>query len=100
VAVAIRGVLGVAVGVIALVLPAVTMLALVLLFAAYTLVDGVLAIVAAWRAARTHERWGLLALEGVADMLPASSRSCGRASPCSPSFCWSRPGPLFPAVWW
>jgi uncharacterized membrane protein HdeD (DUF308 family) len=68
-AVAIRGVLGVAVGVIALVLPAVTMLALVLLFAAYMLVDGVLAIVAAWRAARTHERWGLFALEGVADIV-------------------------------
>jgi uncharacterized membrane protein HdeD (DUF308 family) len=66
---AIRGLLGVAVGVTALVLPAATMLALVLLFAAYMLVDGAFAIIAAVRAARAHERWGLLALEGVADIV-------------------------------
>jgi uncharacterized membrane protein HdeD (DUF308 family) len=66
---AIRGLLGIAVGVTALVLPGATMLALVLLFAAYMFVDGVFAIVAAVRAARAHERWGLLALEGVADMV-------------------------------
>ena len=66
---AIRGVLGIAVGLLALVLPAATMLALVLLFAAYMLVDGVFAIMAAVRAAREHERWGLLVLEGVADIV-------------------------------
>ena len=66
---AIRGVLGIAVGLLALVLPAATMLALVLLFAAYLLVDGVFAIMAAVRAAREHERWGLLVLEGVADII-------------------------------
>ena len=32
------------------------------------LVDGVCAIIAAIRAARQHERWGLLVLEGVADI--------------------------------
>jgi uncharacterized membrane protein HdeD (DUF308 family) len=68
-AVAIRGALGIAVGVVALLLPGATMLALVLLFAAYMLVDGVFAIVAAVRAARAHDRWGLLALEGAADMV-------------------------------
>jgi uncharacterized membrane protein HdeD (DUF308 family) len=68
-ALAIRGFLGIAVGVIALVTPAAAMLALVLLFAAYVLVDGVFAIVAALRAARQHERWGWLILEGVADIL-------------------------------
>lgn len=66
---AIRGGLGIAVGLLALVLPAATMLALVLLFAAYMLVDGVFAIMAAVRAAREHERWGLLVLEGVADIV-------------------------------
>ena len=55
-------------GLIALVLPAVTMLSLVIVFAAYALVDGVLAIVAAVRSARRHERWGLLVLEGVVDI--------------------------------
>jgi uncharacterized membrane protein HdeD (DUF308 family) len=33
------------------------------------LLDGVLAIVAALRAARRHERWGLLILEGVANLI-------------------------------
>jgi uncharacterized membrane protein HdeD (DUF308 family) len=66
---AIRGLVGVVVGVIALVMPAATMLALVLLFAAYMLVDGVFAIIAAVRAGRQHDRWGILALEGVADLV-------------------------------
>src|SRR3984885_9171391 len=66
--VAIRGVLGIAVGVIAFIMPAATMLALILLFAAYMLVDGVFAIVAAVRAARQRDRWGLFVLEGVADI--------------------------------
>jgi uncharacterized membrane protein HdeD (DUF308 family) len=68
-AIAIRGVLGIAVGAIALVLPAATILALVLLFAAYMLIDGVFAIIAAVRAARQHDRWGLLVLEGLADIV-------------------------------
>src|SRR3984893_12973960 len=67
-AVAIRGVVGMAVGVIAFIMPAATMLALILLFAAYMLVDGVFAIVAAVRAARQRDRWGLFVLEGVADI--------------------------------
>jgi uncharacterized membrane protein HdeD (DUF308 family) len=68
-ALAVRGALGIAVGLITLVLPAATMLALVLLFAAYMLVDGVFAIIAAVRAARQHERWGLLTLAGAADII-------------------------------
>jgi uncharacterized membrane protein HdeD (DUF308 family) len=71
-AIAIRGVLGIVVGVIAFVMPAATMLALVLLFAAYMLVDGVFAIVAAVRAARQHDRWGLLVLEGLAGFVAAA----------------------------
>jgi uncharacterized membrane protein HdeD (DUF308 family) len=67
-AVAVRGLLGIVVGVIAFVMPAATMLALVLVFAAYMLVDGVFAIIAAFRSARQHDRWGLLVLEGLADI--------------------------------
>src|SRR5260370_35964994 len=44
-------------------------LVLVRVFVAYMLVDGVFAIVAAVRAAREHARWGLLAVEGVADIV-------------------------------
>jgi uncharacterized membrane protein HdeD (DUF308 family) len=71
-AVALRGVLGIAFGLIALFLPAATILALVLVFAAYALVDGVFAIISAVRAARQNERWGLLVFEGLADILVAA----------------------------
>ena len=67
--VALRGVMTLMVGLIALFLPGVTLTYLVLLFAAYMLVDGVCAIVSAVRAARRHERWGLLVFEGVIDLL-------------------------------
>lgn len=67
-AVAVRGVLGILFGLIALLAPGPTILSLVLLFSAYMLVDGVFGIVAAVRAARRNERWGLLLLEGVVDI--------------------------------
>ena len=67
-AVALRGVFAILFGLIALVWPGVTIASLVLLFAAYMLVDGVFAIVSAMRAAAHHERWGLLVLEGACDI--------------------------------
>lgn len=70
-AIAIRGVLGILFGLVALFLPGATMLSLVLLFAAYVFVDGIFAIVSAVRAARVGERWGLLVLEGVVDIATA-----------------------------
>lgn len=70
-AVALRGVLGILFGVIALVMPAATMLSLVLVFAAYLFVDGILAIVAAVRAARQHNKWGWLTFEGIINIITA-----------------------------
>jgi uncharacterized membrane protein HdeD (DUF308 family) len=70
-AVLIRGILAIVFAVIAFAVPTATMLALVLVFAAYMLLDGVFAIVAAVRAARRQERWGLLAFEGMVDFLTA-----------------------------
>lgn len=64
-AIALRGIFGIVFGLIALFLPGVTMLSLVLVFAAYMLVDGILAIVSAVRAIRKNERWGLLAFQGA-----------------------------------
>jgi uncharacterized membrane protein HdeD (DUF308 family) len=64
-AAAIRGVVAVLVGAIALSAPAVTLVALVMIFAAYSIVDGVFAIVLAIRGARHHERWGWLAFNGI-----------------------------------
>ena len=50
-------------------LPGATLLSLVLFFSAYMLVDGIFGIVAAVRAASNNQRWGLLVLEGIADIL-------------------------------
>lgn len=67
-AVALRGVFGILFGVVALAVPAAVMLSLALLFAVYLLVDGVFALVAAMRAAHSHERWGLLLAEGILNL--------------------------------
>jgi uncharacterized membrane protein HdeD (DUF308 family) len=67
-AVALRGAFAILFGLIALFVPAATILSLVLFFSAYMLVDGVLGIIAAVRAAGRNERWGLLVLEGIADI--------------------------------
>lgn len=63
-----RGAIAIVFGLIALFVPTATILALVLLFSAYMLVDGVFGIVAAYRAARRHDHWGLLALQAVVDL--------------------------------
>ncbi|MGO8915646.1 MAG: HdeD family acid-resistance protein [Stellaceae bacterium] len=68
-AVGLRGVFAILFGLIAVLLPGVTLAALVLLFAAYMLADGVFALIAGLRAATKHERWGWLALEGIADLV-------------------------------
>jgi uncharacterized membrane protein HdeD (DUF308 family) len=66
--IALRGFTGVIFGLCALILPFATLLALVLLFSAYMIVDGIFSIAAAIRAARRHDRWGSLALQGVASL--------------------------------
>jgi uncharacterized membrane protein HdeD (DUF308 family) len=68
-AIMIRGALAIVFGVIALVSPGVTMLSLVFVFAVYAMLDGVFAILSAFRAARSHGHWGLLVLEGVAGIV-------------------------------
>jgi uncharacterized membrane protein HdeD (DUF308 family) len=70
--VALRGTVGILFGLVAFVMPGATMLSLVLLFAAYMFADGILALVAAVRAARHHERWGPLTFEGVVDLMAAA----------------------------
>jgi len=64
-----RGILAILFGLIALFMPGVTMLSLVLVFAGYTLADGVMAIIGAVHAAKHGERWSLLVLEGIADII-------------------------------
>jgi uncharacterized membrane protein HdeD (DUF308 family) len=63
-AVSLRGLAGILFGIITFFAPAISLAALVLLFGAYALVDGVLAIVSAVRR-RGADRWWLLLLEGL-----------------------------------
>ena len=63
---ALRGVLAILFGLAAFAWPGATVAALVLLFGAYALVDGIFALVAAVLRATRHERWGMLLLEGLA----------------------------------
>ena len=64
-AVALRGVVAIFYGVIALVWPGLTLEILVLLFGAYALVDGVFAIIASFTHRTGHDRWWVLFLEGL-----------------------------------
>jgi uncharacterized membrane protein HdeD (DUF308 family) len=64
-----RGVLGIIIGLIAFLFPGPTLLWLVGLFAIYLILDGILAIVAAVRAASKNERWGFLTFEGIAGIV-------------------------------
>ena len=61
----IRGIAAVVFGVLAFAWPGATIVAIVILFGAYAFVDGVFAIVAAVRAAQSHERWWPFLLEGI-----------------------------------
>jgi uncharacterized membrane protein HdeD (DUF308 family) len=64
-AVGLRGVFAILFGLIAFALPGVTTLALVFVFAAYSVADGVFNIVLAVRGASHHERWVLFLINGL-----------------------------------
>lgn len=68
-AVLLRGLLGMAFGLFALVLPAAAFAVLVLTWGAYVLVDGLFNIVTALRDARGERGWWALLLSGVAGVL-------------------------------
>ncbi|MGE0093847.1 MAG: HdeD family acid-resistance protein [Alphaproteobacteria bacterium] len=70
-ALALRGALAILFGLIALFMPGVTLTTLMLLFAAYMLLGGILAIVAGIRAAERHGRSMPLFFEGALNILVA-----------------------------
>jgi uncharacterized membrane protein HdeD (DUF308 family) len=72
-AVLIRGLAALVFGVVAFIMPAATILVLLLFFAGYVLVDGIFAIFAAIRAASEHHRYALLLLEGIFDLALAAA---------------------------
>jgi uncharacterized membrane protein HdeD (DUF308 family) len=63
--VALRGVVAIVFGIAAFAMPIVTMLSLVMVFAAFSFVDGVLGIIMSVRGARKGERWIWLLLNGI-----------------------------------
>ena len=78
-AVALRGVFAILFGLIALLAPGLAILSLVLLFAAYMLVDGIVGIVGPVRG-ETGRALGPPP-EGLADIATGSSRFYGQGSP-------------------
>jgi uncharacterized membrane protein HdeD (DUF308 family) len=63
---ALRGVAAIIFGVIAIIYPGATLLALVLVFGIYAIIDGVLAIIAAFQMRKVVDRWWVVLLEGLA----------------------------------
>jgi uncharacterized membrane protein HdeD (DUF308 family) len=70
--IALRGVVAILLGLLTLFWPGITLRALVLLFGAYALIDGIVSIIGAWRAAEARDRWGMLLLEGLAGIAAAA----------------------------
>ena len=66
---ALRGVVAIIFGVLAFVWPGLVLLSLVLLFGAFALVDGVLAVIAGIASYGRSERWWAMLLEGVAGII-------------------------------
>lgn len=65
-ALALRGVIAILFGIMAFIWPDITLGALVLLFGAYVLLDGIFAIIAAFRDREENAQWWLLLIEGLA----------------------------------
>ncbi|HKA33109.1 MAG TPA: HdeD family acid-resistance protein [Candidatus Binatia bacterium] len=68
-AVLLRGVAGILFGIATFFAPAISLAVLVLLFGAYALVDGVLALISALRNRATNEQWWVLLLEGFVGII-------------------------------
>ncbi len=65
-AIALRGLLGILLGIVAFFMPVATLLALVYLFGAYAFFDGVFNLIAAWRHTNRQKPWWALLLSGIA----------------------------------
>ncbi|MGC1244172.1 MAG: DUF308 domain-containing protein [Chryseosolibacter sp.] len=68
---ALRGGLGILLGLTAFFFPGITLSALIILFGAFTLLEGAFLLIAGVRSRKKHERWGILILHGVLSILVA-----------------------------
>lgn len=66
---ALRGILAILFGVLAYLVPGAAIYALVLLFGAYSFVDGIVAVVAGIRSYGERDRWWALVIEGLAGII-------------------------------
>jgi uncharacterized membrane protein HdeD (DUF308 family) len=66
-AIALRGLIGILIGISAFLLPISTLIGLVWLFGAYAFLDGLFNLISVWRRGRTRPWWALM-LEGVLGM--------------------------------
>lgn len=64
-ALVLRGVFALLFGIVAVLWPGITLVALIFLYGIYAIVDGVAALLAAGWAMAHHERWGALIVEGI-----------------------------------
>ncbi len=68
-AVGLRGVLAIIFGILALVVPNITLIVLIAFFGAYVLIDGIIAIYLAIRGRESNRNWGWLLVEGIVGVL-------------------------------
>jgi uncharacterized membrane protein HdeD (DUF308 family) len=66
-----RGILAITFGIIALVWPYLSLIILMVLFASYIFIDGVVSLMAGFRSRGTYQRWWLYVVEGAAGVLVA-----------------------------
>jgi uncharacterized membrane protein HdeD (DUF308 family) len=71
-ALALRGLAAIVFALLAFSWPGMTALALIVLFGAYALIDGIFALIAALREARVHGHSGALLLEAILDLIIAA----------------------------
>jgi uncharacterized membrane protein HdeD (DUF308 family) len=64
-ALALRGAVSILLGLVAFTMPGLTIAALVTIFGVYVFIQGVLAIAAAIRGIKEHDRWGWMLIEGI-----------------------------------
>jgi uncharacterized membrane protein HdeD (DUF308 family) len=68
-ALSLRGAAALIFAVVAFSMPDVTLTVLVVFFACYLVIDGVFALIAGFRAAERHQRWAMLGLEGLLNLI-------------------------------
>src|SRR5713226_2602548 len=68
----LRGILAIIFGLIALIFPGIALLAIIYVFAAYALIDGITAMVVSIQTRNSSSRWWVLLLEGLVGVVIGS----------------------------